>query len=62
MLNFFSPSFTESSDVFLQKGEMKRATRSTPVAPVAENANAEKAAVDKAAADAKVLLLANVRQ
>ena len=59
MLNFFSPSFTESSDVFLQKGEMKRATRSTPVAPVAENANAEKAAVDKAAADAKVRMLDN---
>ncbi len=47
--------------MLLQKGEMKRATLSTPVAPVAEKAIAETAAVVKAAADAKVLILPNVR-
>ncbi len=46
------PSFTDSSDVFLQKGEMKRATRSARPAP-----GAQKAAPEKAAADDKVLNL-----
>ena len=54
MLIFFPHSFTDSSDVFLLKGEMKRATRSTPVPPGAEKANAENSAAEKAAADAKV--------
>jgi hypothetical protein len=46
------PSFTDSSDVFLQKGEMKRATRSARPAP-----GAEKAAPEKVATDDKVLNL-----